>query len=89
MKKIKKIKRDKRKTYINNWYSLDKKKVVQKPGTYFHGPLKKLVEEFGDIKTITSYMTMGQITKYSEEDGCLYDRDGKMVYNEKTQECFE
>ena len=65
------------------------KKVVEKPGTYFYGPLKKLVEEFGDIKTITSYMTMGQITKYSEEDGCLYDRDGKMVYNEKTQECFE
>ena len=65
------------------------KKIVEKPGTYFHGPLKKLVEEFGDIKTITSYMTMGQLTKYSEEDSCLYDRDGKMVYNEKTQECFE
>ena len=65
------------------------KKIVEKPGTYFRGPLKKLVEEFGDIKTITAYMTMGQLTKYSEEDGCLYDRDGKMVYNEKTQECFE
>ena len=65
------------------------KKVVERPGTYFHGPLKKLVEEFGDIKTITSYMTMGQITKYSEKDGCLYDRDGKMVYNEETQGCFE
>ena len=65
------------------------KKVVERPGTYFHGPLKKLVEEFGDIKTITSYMTMGQITKYSEKDGCLYDRDGKMVYNEESQECFE
>lgn len=65
------------------------KKVVERPGTYFHGPLKKLVEEFGDIKTITSYMTLGQITKYSEKDGCLYDRDGKMVYNEETQECFE
>ena len=65
------------------------KKVVEKPGTYFRGPLKKLVEEFGDIKTITAYMTMGQLTKYSEEDSCLYDRDGKMVYNEKTQECFE
>jgi hypothetical protein len=65
------------------------KKVVERPGTYFHGPLKKLVEEFGDIKTITSYMTMGQITKYSEKDGCLYDRDGKMVYNEETQKCFE
>ena len=65
------------------------KKIVEKPGTYFRGPLKKLVEEFGDIKTITAYMTMGQITKYSEKDGCLYDRDGKLVYNEETQECFE
>ena len=65
------------------------KKIVQNPGTYFHGPLKKLVEEFGDIKTITSYMTMGQITKYSEKDGCLYNKEGKMVYKEETQECFE
>ena len=65
------------------------KKVVEKPGTYFYGSLKKLVEEFGDIKTITAYMTMGQITKYSEKDGCLYDRHGKLVYNEKMQECFE
>ena len=64
-------------------------KVVEKPGTYFHGPLKKLAEEFVDIKTITAYMTMGQITKYSEKEGCLYDRDGKLVYNEKMQECFE
>ena len=65
------------------------KKVVEKPGTYFYGSLKKLVEEFGDIKTITSYMTMGQITKYSEKDGCLYNKEGKMVYKEETQECFE
>ena len=65
------------------------KKVVEKPGTYFYGTLKKLVEEFGDIKTITAYMTMGQITKYSEKDRRLYDRAGKLVYNEETQECFE
>ena len=65
------------------------KKIVEKPGTYFYGPLKKLAEEFSDIKTITAYMTMGQMIKYSQEDCCLYDRDGKMVYNEKTQECFE
>jgi len=64
-------------------------KVVEKPGTYFHGPLKKLAEEFNDIKTITAYMTMGQITKYSQKDDCLYDRGGNLVYNEKTQECFE
>tara|TARA_Y100000034_G_scaffold82223_1_gene98540 strand:+ start:389 stop:811 length:423 start_codon:yes stop_codon:yes gene_type:complete len=65
------------------------KKVAEKPGTYFHGPLKKLAEEFGDIKTMTSYMTIGQITKYTEKDGCLYNRNGEIVYNEETQECFE
>jgi hypothetical protein len=65
------------------------KKLVEKPGTYFHGPLKKLAEEFGDIKTMTSYMTIGQITKYTEKDGCLYNRKGEVVYREETQECFE
>ena len=65
------------------------KKIVEKPGTYFYGPLKKLAEEFGDIKTITAYMTIGQMTKYSEKDRRLYDRAGKLVYNEETQECFE
>ena len=65
------------------------KKFVQKPGTYFHGPLKKLAEEFCDIKTMTIYMTIGQITKYTEKDGCLYNRKGEIVYKEETQECFE
>ena len=65
------------------------KKLVEKPGTYFHGPLRKLAEEFGDIKTMTTYMTIGQITKYTEKDGCLYNRKGEIVYKEETQECFE
>ena len=65
------------------------KKIAEKPGTYFHGPLKKLAEEFGDIKTMTTYMTIGQITKYTEKDGCLYNRKGEIVYREETQECFE
>ena len=65
------------------------KKIVEKPGTYFHGILSKLAEEFGDIKTMTNYMTIGQLTKYSEKDGCLYNKEGKMVYKEETQECFE
>ena len=65
------------------------KKIVEKPGTYFYGPLKKLAEEFRDIKTMTLYMTIGQMTKYSEKDRRLYDRTGKLVYNEETQECFE
>ena len=65
------------------------KKIVEKPGTYFYGPLKKLAEEFSDIKTITTYMTMGQMTRYTEKDGCLYNKEGKMVYKEETQKCFE
>ena len=65
------------------------KKIVEKPGTYFYGPLRKLAEEFGDIRTMTLYMTIGQMTKYSEKDQCLYDRTGKKVYDEKTRECFE
>ena len=65
------------------------KKIVEKPGTYFYGPLKKLAKEFGDIKTMTSYMTIGQVTKYTEKDGCLYNRKGEVVYREETQECFE
>ena len=65
------------------------KKIVEKPGTYFYGPLRKLAEEFGDIRTMTLYMTIGQMTKYSEKDQCLYDRGGKKAYDEKTRECFE
>ena len=66
------------------------KKIVQKPGTYFHGPLKKLAEEFGDIKTMTYYMTVGQLTKYSEQGQQLINiRTGKLAYDEETQECFE
>ena len=66
------------------------KKIVQKPGTYFHGPLKKLAEEFGDIKTMTYYMTVGQLTKYSEQNQQLINiKTGKLAYDEETQECFE
>ena len=39
------------------------KKFVQKPGTYFYGPLEKLAKDFGDINTMTMYMTIGQLTK--------------------------
>ena len=65
------------------------KKFVQKPGTYFYGPLQKLAEDFGDINTMTMYMTIGQLTKYKEEGGCLYNKKGDLVYREDTQECFE
>ena len=66
------------------------KKIVQKPGTYFHGTLRKLSEEFGDIKTMTYYMTVGQLTKYSEQGQQLINiRTGKLAYDEETQECFE
>ena len=66
------------------------KKVVQKPGTYFHGTLRKLAEEFKDIKTMTYYMTIGQLVKYKEEDSQLHNiKTGKLAYDEKTAECFE
>ena len=66
------------------------KKIVLKPGTYFYGPLKKLAEDFGDIKTMTYYMTVGQLTKYSVKGQQLTNiRTGKLAYNEETRECFE
>ena len=66
------------------------KKIVQKPGTYFHGTLRKLAEEFKDIKTMTYYMTIGQLIKYKEEDNQLHNiKTGKLAYDEKTAECFE
>ena len=66
------------------------KKIVEKPGTYFHGPLKRLAEDFGDIKTMTYYMTVGKLTKYSEQGQQLINiRTGKLAYDEETQECFE
>ena len=66
------------------------KKIVQKPGTYFHGTLRKLAEEFKDIKTMTYYMTIGQLVKYKEEDNQLHNiKTGKLAYDEKTAECFE
>ena len=66
------------------------KKIVLKPGTYFYGPLKKLAEEFGDIKTMTYYMTVGQLTKYSVKGQQLTNiRTGKLAYDEETRECFE
>ena len=66
------------------------KKIEPKPGTYFYGPLKKLAEAFGDIKTMTYYMTIGQLTKYEEKDNKLYRiRTGELAYDEITKECFE
>ena len=66
------------------------KKIVQKPGTYFHGTLRKLAEEFKDIKTMTYYMTIGQLIIYKEENNQLHNiKTGKLAYDEKTAECFE
>ena len=65
------------------------KKREEKPGTYFYGPLKKLAEDFGDISVMLKYMTLGQNEKYSQDGSRLLNRAGKVVYDEKTQECFE
>ena len=65
------------------------KKKEKKPGTYFYGPLKKLAEDFGDISVMLKYMTLGQNEKYSQDGNRLLNRAGQVVYDEKTQECFE
>jgi hypothetical protein len=67
------------------------KKQIDKPGTYFYGSLKKLVEDFnGDLKEMTRYMTVGQLTKYQEKNGMIWNiRTGKLAYNPETKEVFE
>jgi len=65
------------------------KKVEEKPGTYFYGPLKKLAEDFDNIPEMLRHMTLGQNQKYSQDGNRLLNRSGKVVYDEKTQECFE
>lgn len=66
------------------------KKIIQKPGTYFYGNLKKLAEDFGDIDTMFRYMTMGQLNKYVERDGKIYNcKTDKMVYDPITGEINE
>ena len=66
------------------------KKMIQKPGTYFYGNLKKLAEDFGDIDTMFRYMTMGQLNKYIERDGKIYNcKTDTMVYDPVTGEINE
>jgi len=66
------------------------KEIQQKPGTYFYGPLRKLATDFGDISEMTRYMTVGQLVKYQEKDGLLYNiKTGKVAYNPETKEVFE
>jgi len=65
------------------------KKISEKPGTYFYGPLKKLAEDFDNIPAMLKHMTLGQNQKYSQDGNRLLNRSGKVVYDEKTQECFE
>ena len=66
------------------------KKVIQKPGTYFYGNLKKLAEDFKDIDTMFRYMTMGQLNKYIERDGKIYNcKTDTMVYDPVTGEVNE
>ena len=66
------------------------KKIEEKPGTYFYGNLKKLADDFGDIDTMFRYMTMGQLNKYVERDGKIYNcKTNTMVYDPVTGEINE
>ena len=63
--------------------------AAKRPGTFFYGPLKKLAEDFDNIPEMLRHMTLGQNQKYSQDGNRLLNRSGKVVYDEKTQECFE
>ena len=80
----------KRKAYSVNIPIRLAKKVVAKPGTYFYGTLCKLVEDFKTIEEISKYFTTGQLVKYEERDGKLYNlKTELMAYDPSTGECTE
>lgn len=61
-----------------------------KPGTYFYGTLKKLAEDFDNLKDITRHMTLGQNAKYQERDGQLWNLNtGLLAYDSSTHKVFE
>jgi hypothetical protein len=69
---------------------LPAKKIVAKPGTYFYGPLRKLVDDFKTMEDIYKYMTVGQLVKYEERDGKIWNiKTNKMAYDPSTGECNE
>lgn len=66
------------------------KKTIVRPGTYFYGTLRKLVDDFKTIEEVSKYMTAGQLMKYVERDGQLWNlKTGLMAYDSTTGECFE
>ena len=80
----------KRKAYSVNIPVQTAKKYVIKPGTYFHGPLRKLAEDFKTIEEMSKYFTAGQLVKYEERGGKLWNlKTNKMVYDPTTGECNE
>ena len=75
-------------------YTITKaKKEVIKPGLYFEGTLKQLIEKYKDINTVFKHCSLGQLSKYREESGKIYRiyKDGteKLVYDSATGEFFE
>jgi len=80
----------KQKAYSVNIPIQPAKKFVAKPGTYFYGTLRKLAEEFKTIEAMSKYFTTGQLVKYEERGGKLWNlRTDKMVYDPNTGECNE
>jgi hypothetical protein len=80
----------KRKAYSVNIPVQPAKKYVVKPGTYFYGTLRKLAEDFKTIEEMSKYFTSGQLIKYEERNGKLWNnKTEKMVYDPTTGECNE
>jgi hypothetical protein len=80
----------KRKAHSVNIPVQPARKVVVRPGTYFYGTLRKLAEDFKTIEEMSKYFTAGQLIKYEERCGKLWNnKTEKMVYDPETGECNE
>ena len=69
------------------------KATQQRPGTYFHGTMKKLGEDFSnDIATMEKHYTLGQSAKYrpcNETNKIYCIATGAVLYDCSTGECLE
>tara|TARA_Y100000310_G_scaffold344859_1_gene460070 strand:- start:7611 stop:8066 length:456 start_codon:yes stop_codon:yes gene_type:complete len=83
-------KNQKQKGYSVNIPVHHAKKIVTRPGTYFYGPLSKLAKDFKTIEEMSKYFTAGQLIKYQECSGRLWNlKTNQMVYDPETGECNE
>jgi hypothetical protein len=65
------------------------KKKVFKPGLQFEATVSKLAAKYKDLETIFRHMSLGQISKHTEKDGCIYHIDKGLIYDSNTGEINE